>query len=462
MSLRDRLRSDEEGATLILVALSLIMLFGFAAIAVDGAMAWSQKRENQAAADTGALAGAQFVADKPEGQAMDDAETEVIRITYNTIEPDLTFVEWETAWAACVDAEKPGEYTKTNSSDCVSFNADLTKMRVRLPDIEMQTAFAQVLGHETIATSGEAEVELIPSTKAGGVLPFGLPWAVSGDIEVCLKSGANPKNVSPCDGPDTGNFGFLDITQFGSDSLGTSTKCSGNTISRMSRNIAQGADHKLSKAASAGVTPLVDRTVCSSGDHHLEPYTLTTETGNKTGVLQTGLVTGFPGDGVSGRLARGENLRNVGGAGLDDTPLWQFLNSNGQNLCGAVSNHDAMVSCINSWSTGYGPIFTEDLQDAVRWAWVPIFWENTLGNGNTDRTIREFRPVYLQTTFWKCKSSSCGIVYDPAETVGGSGKAGGAQIEALTAIMIPRLALPEALRDGANGAPGETVYVLIK
>ena len=97
--------------------------------------------------------------------------------------------------AGCADTEKPGEHTKTNSSDCVSFNADLTKMRVRLPDIEMQTAFAQVLGHETITTSGEAEVELVPSTKAGGVLPFGLPWAVSGDIEVCLKSGANPKVI---------------------------------------------------------------------------------------------------------------------------------------------------------------------------------------------------------------------------------------------------------------------------
>ena len=46
---------------LVLVAISLIMIFGFAAIAVDGAMAWSQKRENQAAVDTGALAGAQFI-----------------------------------------------------------------------------------------------------------------------------------------------------------------------------------------------------------------------------------------------------------------------------------------------------------------------------------------------------------------------------------------------------------------
>jgi hypothetical protein len=164
---------------------------------------------------------------------------------------------------------------------------------------------------------------------------------------------------------------------------------------------------------------------------------------------------------VSGRLARGENLRTVGGSGLDDTPLWDYLNTNGQNLCGGVSNHDAMLACLNTWTSSDGPIFTEELQDAVRWAWVPIFWENTLGNGNTDRTIREFRPVYLQTTFWKCKSSSCGIVYDPAETMGGSGKTGGAQIEALTAIMILSLALPEDLRDGANGTPGETVYVLI-
>jgi hypothetical protein len=199
--------------------------------------------------------------DKPEGQAMDDAETEVIRITYQTIDQDMTFDEWKTAWAGCTDTEKPGEYTKINTSDCVSFNADLTKMRVRLPDIDIQTAFAQVLGHDTIATSGEAEVELVPSTKAGGVLPFGLPWAVAGDLEACLKSGSNPKSVAPCDGPDAGNFGFLDITQFGSDSLGTSTNCTGNTIGRMARNIAQGADHKLSQAADPAVTPLVDRRV---------------------------------------------------------------------------------------------------------------------------------------------------------------------------------------------------------
>jgi Flp pilus assembly protein TadG len=463
MPLTGRLRHNEEGATLVLVAISLIMLFGFAAIAVDGAMAWSQKRENQAAADTGALAGAQFVEGKPEGQAMDDAETEVIRITYNTIEPDMTFSEWQAAWVACRDPDKPGEYTKKNISDCVTFTADLTKMRVRLPEIEVQTAFARVLGHATIATSGEAEVELVPTTTDGGVLPFGLPWAFGGDLEVCLKTGSNPKNVPPCDGPADGNFGFLDITQFGSNALGTSTNCTGDANGRIARNIAQGADHKLSAAASESEAPLIDRVVCTSGEHHLEPHTITTEAGDKTGVLHTGLVDGFPSDGVSGRLARGDNLRTIEGDGIDDTPLWQFLNTNGENLCGAVSTHTAMIACLGTWTTSDGVIFSDEIMDAPRWAWVPLFWETTFGNGSTDRTIRDFGAVYLQTTFWKCSNSNCSIIHDPAETVGGDGKGGGnKEIEAITAIQIPKLALSEDVRASANGTPGETVYVLVK
>jgi len=462
--LRRRLVDQEEGATLVLVAFSLIMIFGFAAIAVDGAMAWSQKRENQAAVDTGALAGAQFIEGKTEGQAMDDAETEVIRITYSSIAPDMTFHEWEAAWVNCLDPAKPGEYTKTNSSACISFNADLTKMRVRLPDVEIVTAFAQILGHETIATSGEAEVELVPTTTEGGVLPFGLPWAGSGASEVCLKSGSNPKNIAPCDGSETGNFGFLDITHFGQNpSLGTTTSCTGNTNERMARNIAQGADHKLGYTDDPTAPPLLDRTACTSGQFTLEPYTLTTETGNKTGVLHKGLVAGFPDDDVSGRLARGDNLRTIEGAGLDDTPLWHYLSTNGQNLCGGVSGHEAMISCLGSWTASDGVLFTEEIQDAARFAWVPIFWEEDLGNGNTDRTIRSFRPVYLQTTLWKCGKKDCSVIFDPGENLTGSGGGGGnKQIEALTAIHIPSLSLPEDLRDGASGVPGQTAFVLVK
>lgn len=49
---------DERGGTLVLVAVVLIALFGFAAIAVDVGMGYTAKGEAQRAADAGALAGA--------------------------------------------------------------------------------------------------------------------------------------------------------------------------------------------------------------------------------------------------------------------------------------------------------------------------------------------------------------------------------------------------------------------
>ena len=50
----------ERGATAILVALSLVLLLGFAALAVDGGAAFDDRRQQQSAADTGSLAAVQF------------------------------------------------------------------------------------------------------------------------------------------------------------------------------------------------------------------------------------------------------------------------------------------------------------------------------------------------------------------------------------------------------------------
>src|SRR5688500_9324893 len=50
--------SSEKGQALIIITLAAIMLFGFAALAIDGSMVFSDKRHAQNAADTSALAGA--------------------------------------------------------------------------------------------------------------------------------------------------------------------------------------------------------------------------------------------------------------------------------------------------------------------------------------------------------------------------------------------------------------------
>ena len=51
-------KTAEKGQALILIALTAIGLFGFAALAIDGARSFSDKRHAQNAADTSALAAA--------------------------------------------------------------------------------------------------------------------------------------------------------------------------------------------------------------------------------------------------------------------------------------------------------------------------------------------------------------------------------------------------------------------
>ena len=49
---------SEKGQALVIIALAAVVLFGFAALAIDGSMVFSDKRHAQNAADTAALAGA--------------------------------------------------------------------------------------------------------------------------------------------------------------------------------------------------------------------------------------------------------------------------------------------------------------------------------------------------------------------------------------------------------------------
>jgi hypothetical protein len=65
---------DERGATLVLVAASMVALLGFAALAVDVGNLLLARTEAQAAADAGALAGAGWLAVYPEDAANAKAE----------------------------------------------------------------------------------------------------------------------------------------------------------------------------------------------------------------------------------------------------------------------------------------------------------------------------------------------------------------------------------------------------
>ena len=53
-----RVHADERGATAVLVAASLFMLMGFAALVVDVGAGFNERRQDQSAADFAVLGGA--------------------------------------------------------------------------------------------------------------------------------------------------------------------------------------------------------------------------------------------------------------------------------------------------------------------------------------------------------------------------------------------------------------------
>lgn len=459
-SLGTRIVQEENGTALLLVTLMLVVLMGFAAIAIDGAAAWALKRQDQSGADTGAIAGALSTAGKPRADAMQDAEDEIIRITYSTMTPNMTPDEWEAEWASCTDGDKPSEYTETVNSDCISFTDNLSGVRVRTPVIPWHTTFGRVLGFDRIDTDAAAEVNTA-LTANGGVLPFGMPGDSQTNTQVCLKTGANPKNISPCDGPDGGNFGFLDFTHYGNADLGTSTVCNGGGTDTIEGNIAQGIDHNLGSTTDPGAPSHTELAGCLDGNVNYQPYHVQTETGNMAQVLDDGFADGS--DGLDGKLARGSNRVSVRGHLLDDTPLWDYLNDAGRTLCGwPISDHDTLDQCLtDNFSGGVwigGEIFKTDIIRAPRFGWVPLLLEPTLDAGTTTVTIAGFMPIYVQTTFWGCNATSCDLEWDPGESI--SPGPNNVRIEASTAVNIPMQALPQIIRDVAPGSGTQATYLL--
>lgn len=459
MSLKRRCRAgvarleDEQGVSVLILALTLVVLLGFAAMAVDLSAAWALRRQDQSAADTAAVAGMIFTFGKQPAEAMEDAEEEVIRITYSTMNPTMSFDEWEAEWAGCVDAAKPIEFTQSHSSDCVSFTAGLDKIRVQMPEIPWDTTFGKVLGRNEIGTTAFAEAELVVAAT-GDVMPFGMPGAAASDLEVCLKTGSNPSNSAPCDGPDTGNFGFVHFTTFGNDELGTTRNCNTNDLEL---NIAQGVDHLL------GTSPVdppaysnTDHDACDYGDLDALPYQVATATGNVAQALDDGFADGV--GSVPGRLTSGTDRTSVSGHMLNDIPLWEHLNSTGQALCGSVTSHEQLITCLAGYNSSTGAIFKEEIIEDSRFGWVPLFHGTDLGNGTTTLTIKKFKPIYVQTTYWGCNASGCDIEFDPGEPL--ANNPGNVRIEAATAVAFPAGSLPKWITDAGPGTGTQVVPTL--
>ncbi|MGQ0848913.1 MAG: pilus assembly protein TadG-related protein [Actinomycetota bacterium] len=508
---------SDRGATALLVALCLLLLIGFAALAVDVGGAFDDRRQQQSAVDAGTLAAVQYanLNDLPmpaqcafgslKQRAACRGSFEAMRVVAGGLNSRFSLADW----TGCTDTgDDTAQYTVgavladgvTPLFDCISFTSNLKKGRVWLPTTQVPTSFGRVLGTTSIDISSMAEAGA-DIQSSSDVLPFALGPTGTGGSQACLF--ANPTanlDVAPCNGPVQGNFGFLDISLYGNDIFPTITKCTGDTQGNLATNLALGTDHELS-IWQLGDPVHNDRLECEI--FTAQPNEVLTQTGGSNTGLENGLFKGINSPLAEGRLVCkdgdpeeiGRIPKTSGGACVDvvnnfpefvdDTPLWNFLTGPGiaftAPTCSAVDNRQEMEACLIAWRTkalitpNPPPLFTADVLGSPRFAAVPsLNFDPSNGSGNY--LILAFVPAYLETIYLGCSANDCDVVHSPGESsVGpcpspitplvntcGVPANGNKNMRALTSFILTLDMLDPSITEFWPSRPGTLVYNLIK
>lgn len=451
----------DRGAVAILVAASLVMLMGFAAMTVDVGAAFSERRQDQSAADMAAMVALQFARGNPNPVgAADNGALEAIAVANSSLD-NASLADWD----ACTDSA-PLSVVST-VSDCVSFSSNLQTARVRIPTIDVATTFGATMGVDSIATSADAEAQA-DLGRSGILLPFGLPGGSSGNTEVCLRTNSN--TPEPCDGPDAGNFGTLDFVIYGNPTIGTQPACNPNPQHALEANMVAGIDHPISTVDGEVRT---DRDYC--GVFNGRPNHVEGQTGIGS-ALYSGMVSGSSHylDGFHpGRLARGSNRIPVdsNSPNLDDTPLWTFIDGSTDkpSSCEGVADTAEMATCIEDWKSGPQdqPLFRLDIENAIRFGAVPQLTATDWGSGTQLYGIADIVPVYIQATFWKCTGSGdCEIIHYPGDSTASEGLGdsvnGANRLNGVSAFLLDLDMLPEPLRSNFPTTAEQVDYALVK
>ncbi|MDH3754346.1 MAG: pilus assembly protein TadG-related protein [Acidimicrobiia bacterium] len=341
--------SGERGAVLPLIAIMIAAVTTFAALAVDLGNVTNERRQDQSAADSAALAAAQ------EMEVAATAAATALDFANRNVDVPFTAAEFST----CTDPP-PSGFTPVGADGCVSIDTSGTQVRVELPIRSADAVFGAVVGIDNFDHSATS-VAAIVSLGYGNVLPLGLANGASGNV--CLKAGAGNVPDDDCNTPTSGNFGFINFGFYGNVLLGTAVDCTGGGKSgRLANNIAAGLDHEISLLGGSphGNTPTPDSVGNTCGATY--PNGTDTVTGNVPRAFGLGLAFGDStlfSDGDPARLQRGgadwgsgAAKASVAGFSLDDVALYEYIG----NLAGAnVPNschRGQFVGADNTLGTG--------------------------------------------------------------------------------------------------------------
>jgi hypothetical protein len=421
------LLEGERGASAVLIAGSMLLMMGFAAIAIDYGAAVNERRLDQSTADTAVLsAGVEIIVSGDVQLAVDSAKS--------FTNQNLNRVVSDADWAACVDSaalEFPSNTIPgvTNGSNCISFGENdsgiaYAKIRVRLPDQTSPPIFSRILGSAGIVTSASAEVQL-DTNFASGAFPSGVFSGASAGESFCIKTGTTGQES--CGASTTGDFGNFQPYFYTELATGNpSTECtSGNQPDPLSRVIADGLDHFLGTT----LTPTGSKTngaSCPGFPGPLFPDRVDSGGGNSNADVTDGLILGGNYDGAfSGRLTRKVwggpyDGATIFGQSIDNRPLWSYIDSGVLDgttpaACLAASmgpaQHDDssdlaaestfvqaqndLVACLSDPNVP-DSLFVEELYESPRLTIVPRYWESApLASNACCYNIKAFVPVFI-------------------------------------------------------------------
>lgn len=502
----------ERGTVAILVASTLILLIGMAAIAIDYGAGVNERRQDQTAADLAALGGGLEALLTVSGDPIQAAVDEAQRLVDVNLGRSISAAQW----AACTDSDKlavpsnSASLSITGGTACISFSQGFDQMRVRVPIQAVDTSFARVLGVFTLNIDASAEIGI--ESLGSGSYPAGVFAADPAGTELCIKTGTGGGGDSTsCGSPSAGGFGTFHpyfYNEIDPSQNPKSQGVSGDQTAPLSRVIAEGIDHPLGLAPSLNGGTRLNGSTCTNNPAFCGPAfpdRVMKSGGNQPADITNGLVLGGSYDGpYAARLAQGEFVGKVDagvdgefeilGVSVDNRPLWTFIDPDeaDASTCQAVAKlpgtptfptsveNDAATTSyvLTSWEEARDLLidclgdetdllFSEDLLNSHRVATVPRFWQTgDCGNNNCVWDIMEIVPIFIQgmwTTYsnqWTCSGDSLHpsgdyCVYEPG-MVGEANRPGGnAKLDSVSALLLnckhiesPPCVLPE---DGSNG-----------
>lgn len=369
-----RLPDSERGAILVFSAILLLMLIGFAALAVDLSNAWSNNRLSQNNADV-AASGAlfriprTFVTSPPGGGLLvqDEVEAEVADLLSINVDPGVT----------------------ASSVSTVTFPADAAEVTVDVT-LDSRNAFARAIGagaNVPVDATATSHVEVLPTTK---LLPVGFYAPVingqsgSGTQPYqCLNVDAAAGTAKPrvCGGqggfPDGSSNGLrnrlLGMTRLGADP----PSCTVDTVF----NFVTGVDH-LVDTRDLGVR--TEGNACAHGHFLTLPSAADrVELISFSTVLDDATIG--PGAPLAAASAPLWTYLLPGGAGSCDPTLPVYTDS----LIPLEDKSNELRACLRSWN-GSQQLFSSGVVTSPRFGYGIDIREGGVGAEEFERPILVF------------------------------------------------------------------------